>query len=65
MENLKNIVGLINFIVILDNNGRRIYSKYFLSSSHYLFDIQAQKEFEKKMGQTVMNLNVSKNNDSN
>jgi hypothetical protein len=70
MEKLKNIVklltqlGLVHFIIILDNNGKRIYSKYYVDEDNELFDISAQKEFETKMAQSVLNLNVNKNNES-
>jgi hypothetical protein len=64
MEKLRNTVGFVHFVVILDNNGKRIYSRYFSGGSHYLADITQQKEFEKKIGQTVMNLNVNRNNES-
>lgn len=64
MEKLRNTVGFIHFVIILDNNGKRIYSRYFNSGSHYLSEITQQKDFEKKIGQTVMNLNVNRNNES-
>ena len=63
MEKLRQTVGFIYFVVILDNNGKRIYSRYFVNESHYLHSIPQQKDFEKKMGQTVLNLNVNKNNE--
>ncbi len=63
MEKLQNTVGFIHFVVILDNNGKRIYSRYFSGQTHYLADVTAQREFEKKMAQTVLNLNVNKNNE--
>jgi hypothetical protein len=64
MEKLKQTVGFIQFIVILDNNGKRVYSRYFVNQSHELNDFSQQKDFEKKIGQTVLNLNVNKNNES-
>jgi len=63
MEKLQNTVGFIHFVVMLDNNGKRIYSRYFSGQAHYLSEVTAQKEFEKKMAQTVLNLNVNKNNE--
>lgn len=54
---------MIKFIVILDNTGKRIYAKYFVEEENELYDINAQKEFEKKMGQAVLNLNVNKLNE--
>lgn len=62
MDKLSNIVGLIKFIVILDNNGKRIYSRYF-TRGDMLNDIPAQKDFEKKICQTVVNLNVNRSNE--
>ena len=63
MEKLKDTVGFVHFIVILDNNGKRIYSRYFKGPNHQLSDIASQKDFEKKMGQAVFNLNVIRNNE--
>jgi hypothetical protein len=51
-------------VVILDNSGKRIYAKYFVPEESYLYEASAQKEFEKKLGQTVLNLNVAKNEES-
>jgi hypothetical protein len=64
MEKLKQTVGFIQFIVILDNNGKRVYSRYFVNQNHQFNDNSQQKDFEKKIGQTVLNLNVNKNNES-
>ena len=64
MEKLKNIVGLIQFVIFLDNNGKRIYSKYFEKGNASISDHSYQKEFEKKIGLAVLNLNVNKNNES-
>ncbi len=50
--------------MILDNNAKRIYSKYFVEEDNELFDINAQNEFERKMAETVLNLNVNKLNES-
>lgn len=63
MDKLKSSVGFIHFIVILDNNGKRIYARYFSQQGTYLADVTAQKEFEKKIGHTVLNLNVNKNSE--
>ena len=63
MEKLKNIVGLIHFVIFLDNNGKRIYSKYFEKGNSSISDPALQKDFEKKVGQAVLNLNVNKNNE--
>ena len=64
MDKLRNTIGLINFIVLLDNYGKRLYAKYFVLSDSSLNDVNAQKEFEKKIGQSVLNLNVNKSNES-
>jgi len=63
MEKLKNIVGLIHFVIFLDNNGKRIYSKYFEKENSSISDPASQKDFEKKVGQAVLNLNVNKSNE--
>ena len=65
MEKLKSTVGFIHFLIILDNNGKRIYAKYFCQEGTYLSDIPAQKDFEKKIGNAVLNLNVNKSAESN
>ena len=59
----KNIVGLIQFVVILDSEGKRLYSKYYFPEDHELYKVQNQKEFEKKIGLTVNNFNVNKSNE--
>jgi len=63
MEKLKNIVGLIHFVIFLDNNGKRIYSKYFEKGNLSISDASSQKDFEKRLGQAVLNFNVNKNNE--
>jgi len=63
MNKLKNTVGFIHFICILDNNCKRVYSRYFCQNGSYLSDINSQKDFEKKIGNAVLNLNVNKNNE--
>ncbi len=65
MEKLNQTVGFVYFVMLLDNNGKRIYSRYFVNEGHSLYDASQQKEFEKKIGQTVLNLNVNKNNEGN
>ena len=54
-EKLSNVACLIKFIIILDNSGKLIYSKYFIPK-----DKDAQHEFEKQLCFQVQNLNVSK-----
>ena len=53
-EKLSNIVCLVKFVIILDNNGKLIYSKYFTEK-----DQNKQREFEKQLCFQVKNLNVS------
>jgi sensor domain CHASE-containing protein len=62
MENLHNIVGYIDFVVILDNSGKRIYSKYFGKNEMEKFE--RQKELEEKIANTVITYNINKNNES-
>ena len=57
-EKLKEVVCLIRFVVILDNNGKTIYSKYYTEE---LENIKDQKDFEKKICLASANLNVAKN----
>ena len=52
-EKLNNIVCLVKFIIILDNSGKLIYSKYFTSK-----DQIKQCEFEKQLCFQVKNLNI-------
>ncbi len=63
MYKLLKQIGLVHFIILLDNNGKRIYSKYYVDEDNELNDINGQKEFEKKMAQAVLNLNVNKLNE--
>lgn len=57
-------VGLVKFIIILDNNGKRMYSRYFVGDKNPLNDQSNQIEFENKIANSVNNLNVSKNSES-
>ena len=59
----KNIVGLLQFILILDNDGKRLYSKYYFPEDHELYKVSNQKDLEKKIGHSVLNFNVSKSNE--
>ena len=59
----KNIVGLIQFVIILDNEGKRLYSRYYFPEDHELYKVHNQKEFEKKIGVSVNNFNVNKSNE--
>ena len=59
----KNIVGLIQFIIILDNQAKRLYSKYFLPSENDLSLHKNQLEFEAKLANSVINFNVNTSNE--
>ena len=52
-EKLDNVACLIKFIIILDNNGKIIYSKYYIDKS-----IEKQREFERQLCFQVKNLNI-------
>ena len=52
-EKLNNVVCLIKFITILDNNGKLIYGKYFK-----IKDSNKQRELEKQLCFQVKNLNI-------
>lgn len=55
---MNDIVGLIKFILILDNSGQRIYTRYY---DKKLDTIESQKELEKKICSSTDKLNVYKN----
>ena len=52
-ENLNGIACLIKFIIILDNSGKIIYSKYYTDKN-----IEQQHEFEKQLCFQAQNLNI-------
>ena len=52
-EKLNNIACLAKFIIILDNNGKLIYSRYFTGKEQ-----NKQREFEKQLCFQVKNLNI-------
>ena len=52
-EKLNNVACLVKFIIILDNSGKLIYSKYFTGK-----DQIKQREFEKQLCFQVKNLNI-------
>ena len=52
-EKLSNVACLVKFVIILDNSGKLIYSKYFTGK-----DQQKQREFEKQLCFQVKNLNI-------
>ena len=51
---LNNVVCLIKFIIILDNSGKIIYSKYYTDKK----TAEKQREFEKQLCFQVKNLNI-------
>ena len=51
---LNNVVCFIKFIIILDNSGKIIYSKYFTDKK----TAEKQREFEKQLCFQVKNLNI-------
>ena len=52
-EKLDNVACLIKFIIILDNSGKIIYSKYYIDKN-----IEKQREFERQLCFQVKNLNI-------
>ena len=53
-EKLSDVACLIKFIIILDNSGKIIYSKYFTDKN----TAEKQREFEKQLCFQVKNLNI-------
>ena len=53
-EKLSDVACLIKFIIILDNSGKIIYSKYFTDKN----TAEKQREFEKQLCIQVKNLNI-------
>ena len=51
---LNNVVCFIKFIIILDNSGKIIYSKYYTDKK----TAEKQREFEKQLCFQVKNLNI-------
>ena len=51
---LNNVVCLIKFIIILDNSGKIIYSKYYTDKN----TAEKQREFERQLCFQVKNLNI-------
>ena len=56
-EKLKEVVCLIKFIIIVDNKGHNIYSRYY---SDEFEGKEYQKEFEEKICLATKNLNIAK-----
>ena len=50
-----NLICKINFIIFLDNNGNRLYSKFYDKKQ------KNQKEFEIKLSKFVINNNIQRN----
>ena len=53
-EKLSDVACLIKFIIILDNSGKIIYSKYYTDKN----TPEKQREFEKQLCYQVKNLNI-------
>ena len=53
-EKLSDVACLIKFIIILDNNGKIIYSRYYTDKN----TPEKQREFEKQLCFQVKNLNI-------
>ena len=53
-EKLSDVACLIKFIIILDNSGKIIYSKYYTDKN----TAEKQREFEKQLCFQVKNLNI-------
>ena len=53
-EKLSDVTCLINFIIILDNSGKIIYSKYYTDKN----TAEKQREFERQLCFQVKNLNI-------
>ena len=56
-EKLNQIAFLIKFVLIKDNNGKTIYSRYYNCG---LDDPKTQKDFERRLCITTQNVNVAK-----
>ena len=52
-EKLSNVACLIKFIIIVDNSGKLIYSKYFIEK-----DKEGQHQFEKQLCSQVNDFNI-------
>ena len=52
-EKLGDIACLIKFIILLDNSGKIIYSKYYIDKTN-----EKQREFEKQLCYQVKNYNI-------
>ena len=53
-EKLSDVACLIKFIIILDNSGKIIYSKYYNDKN----TVEKQRDFEKQLCFQVKNLNI-------
>lgn len=58
-NSLNEIAGFVNFFLILDNSGNRIYCNYYTNDNN-LNTIEKQLEFEKKLCQMTMTYSVDK-----
>ena len=57
-EYLEDIVGIIKFILILDNSGKRIYSNYYTKDYE---TIESQLDFENRLSKITATYSVDKN----
>ena len=57
-ENLSNFAGIIKFILILDNFGKRIYCNYYTNNYN---TIESQIDFENRLSKITSTYSVDKN----
>ena len=57
-EELDYIAGIIKFILILDNSGKRIYCKYYTNNYN---TIESQLDFENRLSKITTTYSVDKN----
>ena len=57
-EELYDIAGIIKFILILDNSGKRIYCNYYTNNYN---TIESQLEFENRLSKITSTYSVDKN----
>ena len=57
-ENLSNFAGIIKFILILDNFGKRIYCNYYTNNYN---TIESQIDFENRLSKITSTYSIDKN----
>ena len=57
-EDLSNFAGIIKFILILDNFGKRIYCNYYTNNYN---TIESQIDFENRLSKITSTYSVDKN----